>query len=123
MLWFLVMTSAEESLPNPGCHFLPPSQLVADWRYDGCPDLALWIETKLAAILANDSPRPPGNRVDVRGVPSTKEAKRRGCPRRHVQRTAAAARAPRVAPGTIILPKARTTICIVPDSPNAELIR
>jgi hypothetical protein len=33
--------------------FLPPSQLVADWRYDGCPDPARWIEAKLAAILAN----------------------------------------------------------------------
>lgn len=36
--------------------FLPPSQLVADWRCDGCPDPALWIEAKLATILASDPP-------------------------------------------------------------------
>lgn len=33
--------------------FLPPSELVADWRDDGCPDPAVWIEAKLAAILTN----------------------------------------------------------------------
>jgi len=36
--------------------FLPPTQLVADWRCDGCPDPALWIEAKLATILAGDPP-------------------------------------------------------------------
>jgi len=36
--------------------FLPPPQLVADWRCDGCPDPALWIEAKLASILASDPP-------------------------------------------------------------------
>jgi hypothetical protein len=35
--------------------FLPPSELVADWREDGCPDPASWIEAKLAAILTNDA--------------------------------------------------------------------
>jgi hypothetical protein len=36
--------------------FLPPSQLVADRRYDGCPDPALWIEAKLAEILTTEPP-------------------------------------------------------------------
>jgi len=36
--------------------FLPPPQLVADWRCDGCPDPALWIEAKLATIQATDPP-------------------------------------------------------------------
>jgi len=36
--------------------FLPPPELVADWRGDGCPDPALWIEAKLATILASEPP-------------------------------------------------------------------
>jgi hypothetical protein len=33
---------------------LPPSQLVTDWRDEGCPDPAVWIEAMLAAVLAKE---------------------------------------------------------------------
>ncbi|MGA7989144.1 MAG: hypothetical protein WCB51_12180 [Candidatus Dormiibacterota bacterium] len=36
---------------------VPPLQLVADWRDDGCPEPTAWIDAKLAFLLRDDRPR------------------------------------------------------------------
>jgi hypothetical protein len=36
---------------------VPPWQLVAEWRDDGCPEAWLWIEAKLALLLHEGQPR------------------------------------------------------------------